>query len=152
MQAKLKKVQKENEKLRWTFHPSSIVRVISKSLTNLQTKPDRSNSYVARIPSYAGKPYGSKQRPSTIFPAVGGSLDPDMTWLYCKDTGHRKDNHIWLNHMLAQKLQISKGIVPETDIAATNTQPNWNLGVRNGQTDLDWLFPHKPDIISYREW
>ena len=48
--------------------------------------------------SYLGKPW-----PSQLAPGADGSLNPDLEYQYCKDTGHLKDNCIKLNHWLAQE-------------------------------------------------
>ena len=124
MQSELKRAQNENERLRQAFDPSSIAQIISKAVDSLQTKYDRSGSGIAKSPSYAAKPYNGKPRPSQLFPGADGTLDSDSTCNHYKDTGHRKNNCIWLNCKLAHKLQMTKGIVAQQENNTNDTQPN----------------------------
>ena len=50
---------------------------------------------------YTGKPYLGKPRHPQLTPGLDGSLDPELSWQYCKDTGHLKENCIKLNRRLA---------------------------------------------------
>ena len=70
MQSELKRAQNENERCRQAFDSSCIAHITSKAVNNLQTKPDRSSSGVAKSPSYAAKPYNGKPRPSWLSPGV----------------------------------------------------------------------------------
>ena len=124
MQSEFKGAQNENDKLRWAIDPSSIAQVISKAVDSFQTMSDRSNSSVAKSPSYAAKPYNGKPRPSQLSAGADGTLDPESTCYYWKDTGHRKNNGIWLNCKLAWELQMTKGIVAKQENNINDTQPN----------------------------
>ena len=120
----LNSAQNESEKLRQAFHPSSIAHVISMCVNSLQTKAEKSSSSIAKSPSYAAKPYNGKPRPSQLSPRANGTLDLELTCYYCKDTSHRKNNCIWLNHKLACELQMTKGIIAQLEDTAIDTQPN----------------------------
>ena len=50
---------------------------------------------------YTGKPYLGKPRPPQLTPGVDGSLDPELSCWYCKDTSHLKENCVKLNRRLA---------------------------------------------------
>ena len=52
---------------------------------------------------YTGKSYLGKPRPPQLTLRTDGSLDPEFSCLYCKDTSHLKENCIKLNRRLAQK-------------------------------------------------
>ena len=124
MQSELKRAQNENERLRQAFDPCSIAQVISKAVNSLQTKFDRSNSSVAKSPSYAAKLYNGKPQPSQLSPGDDGTLDSDSTCHYCKDTDHRKNNCLWLNRNLAHELQMTKGFVAQQENNTNDTEPN----------------------------
>ena len=49
--------------------------------------------------SFIGRP-----RPPQLACGANGTLLPSLTCIYCKDTGHFKDNCVQLNNKIAQKL------------------------------------------------
>ena len=49
--------------------------------------------------SFIGRP-----RPPQLAHGADGTLLPSVTCNYCKDTGHFKDNCVWLNNKLSQEL------------------------------------------------
>ena len=50
---------------------------------------------------YTGKPYLGKARPLQLVLGIDGSLNPELSCQYCKDTGHLKENCIKVNRRLA---------------------------------------------------
>ena len=49
-----------------------------------------------------GKPFLGTNRPSELSKGLDGSLDPNLSWWYCKDTGHEKENCRQLQKKLAR--------------------------------------------------
>ena len=62
-------------------------------------KPPKSDTNGAS--GYTCKPYLGKPRPPHLTPGVDGSLDPELSCQYCKDTSHLKENCVKLNRRLA---------------------------------------------------
>ena len=56
---------------------------------------------------YTGRPYLRKSRPSKLAPGINGSLNPELSCWYCKDTGHLKENCVKLNRRLALEKQTA---------------------------------------------
>ena len=60
-----------------------------------------------------GKPFLGTSRPSELSKGLDGSLDPNLSCQYCKDTGHEKENCRWLqkklarDHLVAQEQKTS---------------------------------------------
>ena len=52
---------------------------------------------------YTVKPYPRKHRPPQLGLGTDGSLNPELSCQYCKDTGHLKENCIKLDRRLAQE-------------------------------------------------
>ena len=52
---------------------------------------------------YTGKPYLEKPRCPQLAPGNDGSLNPELSGQYHKDTGHVKEDCIKLNRRLAQE-------------------------------------------------
>ena len=50
---------------------------------------------------YTGKPYLGRPRPWKLALGNDGSLNPELSCQYCKDTGHLKENCIKVNRRLA---------------------------------------------------
>ena len=62
-------------------------------------KPQKSNTNGTS--GYTGKPYLGMPRPLQLTPGADGSLDPELSCWYCKDTGHLKENCVKINRRLA---------------------------------------------------
>ena len=70
-------------------------------------KPQK--SYTNGVSGYTRKPYLGRPRPLQLAPGVDGSLDPELSCQYCRDTGHLKENCVKLNRRLAWKIDSLTG-------------------------------------------
>ena len=62
---------------------------------NVGNKPQQSGTS-----GYTSRPYLGKPRPSKLTLVIDGSLDPELSCWYCKDTSHLKEKCIKLNRRL----------------------------------------------------
>ena len=102
------KISSQNQKLAQLLEPKFLVETIMKAVaSNLNISVDKNSSQ--NESGYTGKPYLGRPRPSKLATGIGGSLDPELSCQYCKDTSHLKENCIKLNRRLALE----------------NRQPDW---------------------------
>ena len=98
--AKISSLEAQNQKLAQLLEPKFLVETITKAVaSNLNISVDKKSSQ--NESGYTGKPYLGKPRPSKLAPGIDGSLDPELSCWYCKDTGHLKENCVKLNRRLA---------------------------------------------------
>ena len=98
--AKISSLETQNQKLAQLLEPKFLVETITKAVaSNLNINIDKKSAQSES--GYTGKPYLGKPRPSKLAPGIDGSLDPELSCRYCKDTGHLKENCIKLNRRLA---------------------------------------------------
>ena len=97
---KISSLEAQNQKLAQLLEPKFLVETITKAVaSNLNINTDKKSAQSES--GYTGKPYLGKPRPSKLAPGIDGSLDPELSCRYCKDTGHLKENCIKLNRRLA---------------------------------------------------
>ena len=85
--AKISSLEAQNQKLTQLLEPKFLVDTITKAVaSNLNINPQKSDTSV-----YTRKPYLGKPRPSKLTPGIDGSLDPELSCQYCKDTSHLKE-------------------------------------------------------------
>ena len=77
--------------------------------------------------SFIGRP-----RPPQLAHGADGTLLPSVTCNYCKDTGHFKDNCVWLNNKIAQELAQEQ----VTQKASVKTGSSTQLPKNYGSSDL----------------
>ena len=99
--AKISSLEAQNQKLAQLLEPKFLVETITKAVAsnlniNVGNKPQQSETS-----GYTSRPYLGKPRPSKLAPGIDGSLDPELSCQYCKDTGHLKENCVKLNRRLA---------------------------------------------------
>ena len=98
--AKISSLETQNQKLAQLLEPKFLVETITKAVaSNLNINIDKKSAQSES--GYTGKPYLGKPRPLKLAPGIDGSLDPELSCRYCKDTGHLKENCINLNRRLA---------------------------------------------------
>ena len=73
-------------------------------------------------PSNDGKKFIGKPRPSKLSMGIDGSLDENLMFQYCKETGHELDNCKWLQQKLASEHAAMWSIVTEGSL---NTNHHW---------------------------
>ena len=99
--AKISSLEAQNQKLAQLLEPKFLVETITKAVaSNLNI--NGGNKPQHNEPSgYTGRPYLGKPRPLKLALGIDGSLNPELSCQYCKDTGHLKENCIKLNRRLA---------------------------------------------------
>ena len=85
------------------FSPDKVVEAMTKAvraMTMQSCSPSSSKgTQYQGASSFIGRP-----RPPQLARAADGTLLPSVTCNYCKDTGHFKDNCVWLNNKIACEL------------------------------------------------
>ena len=98
---KISNLEAQNQKLAQLLQPKFLVETITKAVaSNLNISVDNKPRQ-GEASGYTGRPYLGKPRPSKLTPGIDGSLDPELSCQYCKDTSHLKENCIKLNRRLA---------------------------------------------------
>ena len=114
--SKISNLETQNQKLTQLPEPKFLVNTITQAVASSLNisrgnKPQKSNTN--GVSGYSGKSYLGKPRPLQPALGVDGSLDPDLSCWYCKDTGHLKENYKKLNRRLAQENR-QPGQLPKT--------------------------------------
>ena len=102
VRTELNKALEENKKLKSLFSPEKMVEAMSKvvSAMTMQGHPKTSKGT-----QYQGASnYEGRLRQPQLAHGADGTLQPSVTYFYCKDTRHIKDNCVWLNNKMAQEL------------------------------------------------
>ena len=103
MKAELNKALQENKQLKSLFSPDKMVEAMTKAVgaMTMQSRPSSSSkgTQCQGVSSFIGRP-----RPTQLACGADGTLLPSVTCNYCKDTGHFKDNCVWLNNKIAHEL------------------------------------------------
>ena len=103
MKAKLNKALQENKQLKSLFSPDKMVEAMTKVVSSMTMQSHPSSS--SKGTQYQGaSSFIGRTRPPQLAHGVNGTLLPSMTCNYCKDTGHFKDNCVWLNNKIACEL------------------------------------------------
>ena len=84
----------QNQKLTPFLEPKFLVDMITQAVTSnlnisVGNKPSNTSNGLS---GYYGKPYLEKPRPLQLALGIDGSLNPELSCLYCKDTNHLKEN------------------------------------------------------------
>ena len=99
--AKISSLETQNQKLAQLLEPKFLVETITKAVaSNLNINVDK-RPQQTEASGYTGRPYLGKPRPSKLALGINGSLNPELSCWYCKDTSHLKENCIKLNRRLA---------------------------------------------------
>ena len=103
MKTKLNKALQEKKQLKKFFSPEKMVEAMTKVVSSMtvQSRPSLSSkgTQYQGASSFKGRP-----RPPQLARGADGTLLPSITCNYCKDTGHFKDNCVWLNNKIAREL------------------------------------------------
>ena len=133
VKAKVNKALEEKKKLKDLFSPEKMIEVMSKvvSTMNMQSGPKTSkDTQYQGASNYIGR----QQQPQLVC-GVNGMLQPSVTCFYCKDTGHIKNNCVWLNNKIACELQAQELVATMKKTSRKNsTSPH--VTKNNGSSDL----------------
>ena len=130
--SKISSLEAQNQKLAQLVEPKFLVETITKAVAsnlniNVGNRPQQREAS-----GYTSKPYLGKPRPSKLAPGIDGSLDPELSCWYCKDTGHLKENCMKLNRRLAFE----------------NKQPDWlPKKLENGDLLWSWTNPKERMLV-----
>ena len=103
MKTELNKALQENKQLKSLFSPEKMVEAMTKLVSSMTvqsfpTSTSKGTQYQGAS-SFIGRP-----RPPQLASGADGTLLPSITFNYCKDTRHFKDNCIRLNNKIACEL------------------------------------------------
>ena len=131
MKTELNKALQENQQLKSLFSPDKMVEAMTKVVSSMTmqscpTSTSKGTQYQGAS-SFIGRP-----RPPQLAHGADGTLLPSVTCNYCKDTGHFKDNCVWLNNKIAHELAQEQ----ETQKASAKTGSKTLLPKNNGSSDL----------------
>ena len=93
--------KKEIEKLKATQAPRVDTQQLVKAITQAMSCMYVGTKKLASDQETRGKPFLGTNRPSELSKGLDGSLDPNSSCWYCKDTSHEKENCRWLQKKLA---------------------------------------------------
>ena len=102
--SKISSLEAQNQKLTQLLEPKFLVDTITQAATsslNISGGNKPQKNVKNGTSGYTGKPYLGKPRPPQLTLGVDGSLNPELSCQYCKDTGHLKENCVKLNRRLA---------------------------------------------------
>ena len=103
MQTELIEQQKrEIEKLKAAQAPGIDTQQLVKAITQAMSCMYVGTKKLASDQETKGKPFLGTSRPSELSKGLDGSLDPNLSCRYCKDTSHEKENCRWLQKKLAR--------------------------------------------------
>ena len=118
MKSELNKALQENKRLKSLFSPEKMVeamtKVVSAMIVHSHPTPTSSKGtqYQGAL-SFIGRP-----RPPQLECGANGTLLPSVTYNYCKDTEHFKDNCVQLNN------KIMCDLAQEQATQKASTKPN----------------------------
>ena len=99
--AKISSLEAQNQKLAQLLEPKFLVETITKAVASNLNINVCNNPQKTESSGYTGKTYLGKPRPSKLASGIDGSLDPELSCQYCKDTSHLKEKCVKLNRRLA---------------------------------------------------
>ena len=113
-EAQIKSLQNQNQQLQGLLDPKLLVSAISQAVTTglkLGSQLTSKGGMDSKGIRFMSKPYLGKPRLSQLAPGTDISLNLELEWRYCKDTGHLKENCIKLNHQLAMKQKFDQRLL-----------------------------------------
>ena len=95
LQQKLDQAVAENSQIRELLSPATLTTAFSNALSATKTRfasQPGSRTNQNQNQQFMPKPFLGKPRPSKLAAGKDGSINPDQTCRYCKDTGHLLEN------------------------------------------------------------
>ena len=87
---------KESEKLKATQAPGVDAQQLVKAITQAMSCMYVGTKKLASDQETIGKPFSGTNWPPELSKGLDGSLDPNLSCQWCKDTSHEKENCMWL--------------------------------------------------------
>ena len=100
--------KREIEKLKAAQAPGIDTQQLVKAITQAMSCMYVGTKKVASDQETKGKPFLGTSRPSELSKGLDGSLDPNLSCRYCKDTGHEKENCGRLQKKLARDRLVAQ--------------------------------------------
>ena len=131
MKTELNKALQENKQLKSLFSPDKMVEAMTKAVISMTmqshpTSTSKGTQYQG-VSSFIGR-----SRPPQLACGANGTLLPSVTCNYSKDTGHFKDNCVWLNNKIAPEL-AQEQVVQKASAKSGSAK---SLPKNNGSSDL----------------
>ena len=115
LRQKLDQAVAENSQIRELLSPATLTTAFSNALSATKTRfTSQAGSSAAnrnQNQQYTPKPFLGKPHPSELAAGKDGSINPDQTCRYCKDTGHLLENCLRLdarNKFIAERERKQK--------------------------------------------
>ena len=99
MRLELSWALEENQKLKDMFNLDWLVETMTKSVSNMTMKESPKSLQGTQYKSASN--YVGRLRQCKLAGGADEMPDPKVSCHYCKDTGHTKDNCVWLNNRIA---------------------------------------------------
>ena len=103
VKAKMNKALQENKNLKGLFNLEKMVEAMIKAVSAMTVKEHPKTSQGAQYKGTSN--YVGRQQQLQLACGFNGTLEPNTTCYYCKDTRHMKDNCIQPNNKLAHEIQ-----------------------------------------------
>ena len=121
MKAKLNKALQENKQWKSLFSPDKVVEAMTKAVRAMTVQSCPSSS--SKGTQYQGASnFIGRPRPPQLAHGTDGTFLPSVTCNYCKDTGHFKDNCVWLNNKIVQELAQEQAMQKASVKTGSKTQ------------------------------
>ena len=98
--------KREIEKLKAAQAPGIDKQQLVKAITQAMSCMYVGTKKLASDQETKGKPFLGTDRPSELSKGLDGSLDPNLSCQYCKDTSHEKENCRYLQKKLAHDHRV----------------------------------------------
>ena len=98
--SKIYSLEAQNQKLTQLLEPKFLVDNITKAVASNLNINAGNNPQKSDTSGYTRKPYLGKLQPLKLALGIDGSLDPELSCWYSKDTDHLKENCVKLNRRL----------------------------------------------------
>ena len=121
MKTELNRALQENKRLKSLFSPEKMIEAMSKVVSAMTVQGHPKSSKGTQYQG-ASNYIGREQQPQLAHGA-DGTLQPSVTWFYCKDTGHIKNNCVWLNNKITHELAQEQVTVVKKAILKPGTSP-----------------------------
>ena len=121
MKTELNKALQENKHLKSLFSPEKMVEAMTKAVSTMTMQSCLTSSRGAQYQgasSYIGRP-----RQPQLAHGADGTLKHSVACFYCKDTGHIKDNCVWLNNKTTHELAQEQATVERKATIKPGTTP-----------------------------
>ena len=119
VKAKLNKALQE-KKLKDLFNLEKMMEAMTKEVSAMTVKEHLKTSQGIQYKGASN--YVGRQQQTQLASGANGMLKLNTTRYYCKDTGHMKDNCIWLNNKVAHKMKAQEQATTSNALSKKSTR------------------------------